>query len=294
MYPTPAATPAQRSAYGACVLTWSTWSAADAIEDITVVSEMGEQWSPKTAPARTDPSVANRMDSAAPPMLESSPVSAHAIGPAIGKTIAMVPNDVPVANAMRQDTTKTISGRKRTSVGPGSISEMTQGPVSRCSLHTPPSVHASDRMRQAMTIALHPVTHASSVSFRVSVCVAAAIRMATRLPPNEAQSRTDSESALPMMFRRPVHSPPVSFRPEKMRPTMTITPIEAMGRTALRRFSFFSSGIFISVSSRSMSGEAPSRRSIPVSTARRSARSMGPKSRPVQAMTKTKKIIRRL
>ena len=49
---------AQVSAYGACVFTWSTWSDAAAIEERTVVSEIGEQWSPNTAPARTDPSVA--------------------------------------------------------------------------------------------------------------------------------------------------------------------------------------------------------------------------------------------
>lgn len=36
------------------------WSQAAPIEEITVVSEIGEQWSPKRPPDRTDPIVANK------------------------------------------------------------------------------------------------------------------------------------------------------------------------------------------------------------------------------------------
>ena len=43
-----------RSAYGSWVRTWSTWSHPDAVDDSTVVSEMGEQWSPKMEPASTE------------------------------------------------------------------------------------------------------------------------------------------------------------------------------------------------------------------------------------------------
>ena len=38
-------------AYGSCVETWFTWLHCAPAEDIIVVSEIGEQWSPHTAPA---------------------------------------------------------------------------------------------------------------------------------------------------------------------------------------------------------------------------------------------------
>src|SRR5699024_623779 len=49
---TTAATPAV-TAYGSWVFTWSTWSQEDPAEDSTVVSEIGEQWSPKIPPLKT-------------------------------------------------------------------------------------------------------------------------------------------------------------------------------------------------------------------------------------------------
>ena len=44
--------PATVMAYGICVETWLMWLHAAPAEDMMVVSEMGEQWSPQTAPAR--------------------------------------------------------------------------------------------------------------------------------------------------------------------------------------------------------------------------------------------------
>ena len=41
------------NAYGICVLTCSIWLHELAIELSIVVSEIGEQWSPNTAPAKT-------------------------------------------------------------------------------------------------------------------------------------------------------------------------------------------------------------------------------------------------
>ena len=41
------------NAYGICVRTWLIWLQELANELKIVVSEMGEQWSPKTAPANT-------------------------------------------------------------------------------------------------------------------------------------------------------------------------------------------------------------------------------------------------
>src|SRR5690606_28819548 len=52
MYPTKDAVAAKR-AYGNWVLTWSMWSHSAPADESTVVSEIGELWSPKTAPAKT-------------------------------------------------------------------------------------------------------------------------------------------------------------------------------------------------------------------------------------------------
>jgi hypothetical protein len=50
-----------RSAYGICVRTWSMWSQLEAMLERIVVSEIGEQWSPQTDPARTDETAPSRI-----------------------------------------------------------------------------------------------------------------------------------------------------------------------------------------------------------------------------------------
>ena len=70
------------------------------IEERIVVSEIGEQWSPKVAPASTAP-IAPKMTASPPPW---------ATGIAIGKRIAMVPQLVPVTNETKPATTKTPAG----------------------------------------------------------------------------------------------------------------------------------------------------------------------------------------
>ena len=64
-----------------------------------VVSEIGEQWSPHTAPARQ----------AEIPTKNSELVSGK-IADTIGIRIPKVPHEVPVAKATRQATTKTSAG----------------------------------------------------------------------------------------------------------------------------------------------------------------------------------------
>ena len=66
-----------------------------------VVSEIGEQWSPHTAPARH----------ADIPIIKNSLVGSK-IAATIGIRIPNVPHDVPVENASTQATTKIIAGRK--------------------------------------------------------------------------------------------------------------------------------------------------------------------------------------
>ena len=65
-----------------------------------VVSEMGEQWSPETAPARH----------ADIPMMRSVEPGSN-IAVTIGMRIPNVPQDVPVANARTQATRNIIAGR---------------------------------------------------------------------------------------------------------------------------------------------------------------------------------------
>jgi hypothetical protein len=66
-----------------------------------VVSEIGEQWSPQTAPARH----------ADIPMIPSV-LPTGKIAVTIGIRIPNVPQLVPVENAMKHATTKIIAGRK--------------------------------------------------------------------------------------------------------------------------------------------------------------------------------------
>ena len=64
-----------------------------------VVSEMGEQWSPKTPPPKTAATIRPGW----------SPMRLI-IGTAIGIMMANVPQDVPVEKAMKQDIRKTRAG----------------------------------------------------------------------------------------------------------------------------------------------------------------------------------------
>lgn len=67
-----------------------------------VVSEIGEQWSPQTAPAmQAEMEMIMRFG-----LLFSNTATT------IGIRIPKVPQDVPVANAKKQPTTKMIAGRK--------------------------------------------------------------------------------------------------------------------------------------------------------------------------------------
>ena len=77
---------------------WFDWLPAD---DIMVVSEIGEQWSPQTAPARQ----------AETPIIRSSLVGAKILV-TIGIRIPKVPHDVPVENESTQATRNIIAGRK--------------------------------------------------------------------------------------------------------------------------------------------------------------------------------------
>ena len=99
MYPT-AATAALINAYGNCVRTWSIWLLLAPVDERIVVSEIGEQWSPNTAPANTAASAGN----------SNSMSVTTAICAAIGNRSPNVPQEVPVANAVKPATKKIIIG----------------------------------------------------------------------------------------------------------------------------------------------------------------------------------------
>ena len=68
------------------------WSQADAIDETIVVSEIGEQWSPKTLPLKTE-AIASGIETS----------EKNAVGTAIGIIIANVPQLVPVENEITAD-----------------------------------------------------------------------------------------------------------------------------------------------------------------------------------------------
>ncbi len=69
------------------------------MEEMMVVSEIGEQWSPKTPPPRT----AAMIKPGWRPMI-------LIMGTAMGIMMAKVPQEVPVEKAMKQETRKTTAG----------------------------------------------------------------------------------------------------------------------------------------------------------------------------------------
>ena len=81
--------------------TWLHWAPADAI---MVVSEIGEQWSPQTAPA---------MQAEMATVINAGWVVWNA-STTIGIRIPKVPQEVPVAKARKHPTRKIIAGSRAT------------------------------------------------------------------------------------------------------------------------------------------------------------------------------------
>ena len=117
-----------------------------------VVSEIGEMWSPQTAPDRQAATVMISMVDGA------SPNTAIAIG----IRMLNVPQEVPVAKARPSAMRKNTAGMNIPMVDSAFTTEDTKPPMLRySSRQTPDSVHASVRMRMAGTIALNPSVNAS-------------------------------------------------------------------------------------------------------------------------------------
>ena len=122
-----------------------------------VVSEIGEQWSPQTAPARH----------ADIPMMESVPLPAGKIASTIGISIPKVPQEVPVAKASTHATIKITAGKSFASV---SGKEFIISPTKNFAPSSPViflRAVANVKIRIAGTIAIKPWGIASIDSLNV-------------------------------------------------------------------------------------------------------------------------------
>ena len=117
-----------------------------------VVSEIGEQWSPQTAPAM--------QAETAMIVIDEPGIAARTIG----IRMPNVPQLVPVENARMTAITKMIAGRKfcRPAAGPLMMSEMKTFAPSESVIVF--NVHAQQRIMIAGTIALKPSGNASMQS----------------------------------------------------------------------------------------------------------------------------------
>ena len=123
-----------------------------------VVSEMGEQWSPITAPPRV---AAMAIISISLPLIRSAVRSAAATPPentgmTMGSRMVKVPQEVPVAKPRNAAIMNTTAGRKlcRLSPKPETMSATKSGAPR--ALVTSPMVQARQRIRMAGTICLKP------------------------------------------------------------------------------------------------------------------------------------------
>src|SRR5262245_48999142 len=80
--------------------------------EMMAVSLMGEQWSPQTAPAKTEPIVAMRTGEAS--VSGVRPVQRTATVTTSGMSTAIVRQDVPVLKETRQARTNTSNGKRPT------------------------------------------------------------------------------------------------------------------------------------------------------------------------------------
>ena len=75
------------------------------------MSEIGEQWSPKMAPASTELMAPNKIEYSPGTPKPSAPPRVTVRGITSGIMMAMVAQDVPVANAMAAEVRNTRAGR---------------------------------------------------------------------------------------------------------------------------------------------------------------------------------------
>ena len=149
------------------------------VEDRMVVSEMGEQWSPNTAPASTAPIMSKTY----------STLNSSAKSTAIGIIIAKVPQDVPVENAISAARAKIRAGYMK---GGRVVPNVWAKYCPVCSsLTTPPIVQAKIRMVMAGSMLLKPLTAASGSWETATTPLGrkiASVKTTAAIPPSKRES----------------------------------------------------------------------------------------------------------
>ena len=137
---------ATSTAYGSCVDTWFIWLHWAPADAMMVVSDIGEQWSPHTAPAMH----------AEIEMIIIVWFVPEKMFTTIGMSMPKVPHEVPVAKARKAPTTNMIAGNSPRS-GPDTppTKPATNSLAPRLSVMVF-SVHAKVSISIAGTIALKP------------------------------------------------------------------------------------------------------------------------------------------
>lgn len=113
-----------------------------------VVSEIGEQWSPQTAPAKHAEITITVADPVIPAF---SNISSE-----IGINMPKVPQEVPVENASPSATRNMTAGSILVENPVSWIQFATNSPAPKWSLQSPPRVHANIKIIIEGTIALNP------------------------------------------------------------------------------------------------------------------------------------------
>ena len=184
----------------------------------------------------------------------------------------MVPQLVPVVKATRAASTKVIAG-SRPGARRSPRAAIRKSAVCRVWVKSD-RVQASTRMIMARNVVITPSNQASISASSDSSRWARVRAPATATPRNEAASSAWKLSALPMIWRK------LSPLPVAYRVAIKVTIRVAIGTTALimRGWGRAESGVSAVPG---VAGRWPRR-------ARRSAVSMGPKSRPLAAMANTR------
>src|SRR5690625_1761103 len=169
------------------------------MDDKIVESEIGEQWSPNTDPAKTAPITGNIHSGWMTPIIETL----------IGIIMANVPHDVPVAKAITQDNKKKMTGIIHN--GTRSCTRLDRKtPVSNCSIIWPTD-QANIKIKTAVIIFPTPLKKTGKkrcqVIFLLGIYKTAAVIIAKIPPYTRANTILPSPEAVISPFEE-VKNPP--------------------------------------------------------------------------------------
>lgn len=174
-------------AYGSCVRTWSIWLQPDASELNMVVSDMGEQWSPRTEALSTTAITLYKMGRACSGFMPAFRQKVQVMGMAMGYKIAIVLQLDPVEKEIRAAKIKMTTGMAMgLMVLPSEA--VKNSAVANFSV-TAANDHANSKMSRAGSMVLKPVIMVFIAgSMRIIFCDTVMSRAHNRAA-NDAQSR---------------------------------------------------------------------------------------------------------